>query len=1119
MDGTHSGSLTVTAANLTISDDDTAGTVIALSVSPTSVEEDAEGDVDGNVEITVTATLQGTKTRNADTVVALTSTLGGTATKDTDYTHTSLPASITIGAEKASGSATFKVNPTDDSDSEGTETIIVSGSLSGFTVNTATLNLADDDLPVITLSLDVDLGTIDNQTEVGENVSSRQVRVTAARDTNVNASAVTVTLSVQASSTATSGADYTALTSLPTIFIPANTASRGVTFNLAPKQDVTVEGDETIVLGGTATGFNVTGTTLTLKDDDTASTGIALSVSPASLAESAASTAVTVTARLNAGAYATDTTVALALDEVNSTATKGTDYADPGTLATITIPAGRVSGTAKVNLNPTQDNLDEGTGETIRIEGTHAGVTPVLPVTSTDVTISDDDATPTHVDLSASPTSVREDDTSATTITVSAKLQGSSTRTTATVVNLNSTLGGTATAGTGKDYTHTALSASSITIPVGQSSGSATVTFNVTPLQDTDSEGTETILVSGTVPGNILTVNSAKVNLADDDLPVITLSLNPTSVGEDEETYIHELGYEVNTRQVRVTASRDTALTTDAVTVTLSVGASSTATGGVDYSVWNPDGLAPKTPLTNLPTISIPTNAASGSAMFEIELVQDRIAEGNETIVIDGLVGDGTTFSVDAATLTLTDDDAASAGITLSVYPASIGESANSTGVNVSAQVDAGAFTTDTTVTLALDEGNSTATKGTDYADPGTLPTITIPAGQTTGLAMIYIDPTQDNIDEGTGETIKVVGTHSRNLPVTAADITLVDDDTATTIVDLSASTGSIAENGSTTTITVSATLAAWSSDYAVWQPAQGLATRTTDTVVTLNGTLGGTATAGSGNDYTHTALSATSITIPAGQTSGSTTVTFNVTPIQDTTVEGTETIQVTGSATGFTVNPARINLTDDDRPSIASVALVSTPPYKLGDTVRARVTFNEAVDVNGSPVLQLRFATNYGRKDMTFDTTRSTTNTTTLEFTYTVRMPDLSTDGIAFYANQLRLPQGATIRRTGTTVDADLAYSKVDHNPSHTVDALAPPLTRIAAFRSEVVLYYHPNLVWSAPPEVLDTDSIPDASDFVVRVNGQQSGSGSLRSGADQRLCGEAHLGATFAVTVARHQ
>ena len=1097
----NSAITTLNPATLTITDDDTASTVIDLSFTPNSVNES-----DGGTATTITAikaTLKGDKTRGVDTVVKLASALSGNATAGTgeDYTQGgTLPSgtiTISAGTQSKTETTSFTITPLQDTLSEGTETILLAGAAcqvaestcptgKAFTVNAAKVSIVDDDLPVVTLSLDPD--------SVGENAGSTQVRVTATRDTSRTTDAVAVSVTVGAAgSTAERGAgkDYRSAATV-TVNIAQNAASGSATVTVTPQQDVTHEGDETIVFGGQVgdgTTFSVDAATLTVTDDDTASTAIALSVSPTSVAESAVATTVTVKATLNSGAYATDTTVALALDTVNSTATQGTDYAGlTGTLPTITIAAGETSGTKTISVNPTQDNIDEGTGETIKLTGTHAGVTPVLTVNAVDLTVSDDDATPTHVDLSASlsRTSLREDDTTAATVTVSARLQGDSTRTTDTVVNLNSTLGGTATAGAGKDYTHTALSPTSITIPKGQSSGSATVTFDVTPLQDTESEGTETILVSGTATN--LTVNSAKVSLVDDDLPLITLSLDPASIGEADQSYDAELFHNVPRRQVTVTATRDTGRTTQAATVNLTVGAEgSTAVSDQDYQYLGDAQLV----------ITIAENAASGSAAFSLELLQDRTAEGNETIVIGGAVGDGATFNVDPATLTLTDDDLGSGAVTLAAYSATIDESAGRTAVSVRAMLDAGASTMDTTVTLALDESNSTASKGADYVDPGTLPTITIPAGQVAGMVTVFIDPVQDNIDEGDGETIRISGTHSTGLPVSAAELTITDDDTATTIVNLSASPDSVAEDGSATTITVTASLAEWSPANRVWQPSRGLATHDTATKVTLNSALGGTATLNTDYSVT-TALSPTSITIPAGQSSA--TASFSITTQTDTDVEGTETVVVSGSASGFTVNPATVSLVDDERPSITSVALVSTGPYKAGDTVRARVTFSEAVDVTGSPVLQLRFASNYGRKNMAFDTTKSLTNTTTLEFTYTVRPPNISTQGIAFYANQLTLPAGAAIRRTGTTVEADLAHARVDHNADHKVDALTPPLTRVSAFRSEVVLHYHPNLIWAAPPETLDANSVPAAGDFEVWVSGRRV---SLASSNPVRISG----------------
>ena len=171
----------------------------------------------------------------------------------------------------------------------------------------------------------------------------------------------------------------------------------------------------------------------------------------------------------------------------------------------------------------------------------------------------------------------------------------------------------------------------------------------------------------------------------------------------------------------------------------------------------------------------------------------------------------------------------------------------------------------------------------------------------------------------------------------------------------------------------------------------------------------------------------------------------------------------------------------------VSAVALVSTPTvdadgdgtndtYKPGDTVRARVTFNSAVDVTGSPVLKLQFAESSGEKTMTFDTARSRTNTTTLEFTYTVAAGNLSTQGIAFLADKLSVGPGASIlgaqagQLSGTAVD--LSFAKVDHDPGHKVDGVKP---RLAATNTISV---------TSSPGTDGTYGIGDVIDVTVRFN-----------------------------------
>ena len=95
-------------------------------------------------------------------------------------------------------------------------------------------------------------------------------------------------------------------------------------------------------------------------------------------------------------------------------------------------------------------------------------------------------------------------------MTVTATLNGESTRTEATVVTIG-TLSGTAT----KDTDYTATSLASITIAANSSSGTGALT--ITPTDDSIVEGDETITIPGTttVPG--LSVSDAIITLTDDD--------------------------------------------------------------------------------------------------------------------------------------------------------------------------------------------------------------------------------------------------------------------------------------------------------------------------------------------------------------------------------------------------------------------------------------------------------------------------------------------------------------------------------------------------------------------------------------------------------------------------
>ena len=452
-------------AQVAVTDDDASG--LTLTVQP-----DALAESDAATEVTVTAAWDaGTRAEATEVTVSVG---GGSATSGTDYTAVD-DFTLTIAATESTGTGTFMLTPTQDSVSEGSETIDVTGVATDFTVTKATMTLTDDETAPGTITLTTD------PTSVGEDASATEVTVTATLGGSVTlAGATEVTVSV-GGGTATSGTDYTAVDNL-TLTIAATQSTGTGTFTLTPTQDSVSEGDETIDVTGTASDFTITKAEMTLTDDETAPTAITLTTAPSSVREDASATEVTVTATLGGSvtlASATEVTVSVG----GGSATSGTDYTAVDNF-TLTIAATQSTGTGTFTLTPTQDSVSEG-NETIDVTGTASDFT----ITKATMTLTDDETAPGTIALTTAPISVGEDD-SATQVTVTATLGGSVTLASATEVAV-SVGGGSATSGT--DYT--AVTDFTLTIAATESTG--TGTFTLTPTQDSVSEGDETIDVTG----------------------------------------------------------------------------------------------------------------------------------------------------------------------------------------------------------------------------------------------------------------------------------------------------------------------------------------------------------------------------------------------------------------------------------------------------------------------------------------------------------------------------------------------------------------------------------------------------------------------------------------------
>ena len=761
------------------------------------------------------------------------------------------------------------------------------------TVASASITLTSEDLRRIQLSVD---DTSIDETET----DGATVNVTATMLDGTVGTNTTVTLTF--AGTAGHGTDYTASGS---VTIPANTSSFTQEITITPIDNRIVEAaNKTIIVGGTATNFRVLdAATIELVNNDIVSTEITLSATPDRLPESAGS-AVTVTAELNAGAAASDLTVMVSLSSVSGGATAGDDYRDPGTL-TLTIPARSVSGTVSFDLDPVDDNRDED-DEQISIGGSSS-----LTVNGTSVVLTDDDTASNIIDLSVSPARIGEG-ASATPVTVTATLRGPATRAVDTPLVLAVVTGSTAD---GTDYTITGLG-SVVTMAAGMSSVVVTG-VSITPTPDDEVERDETIVIGGSVQG--FTVNRATITLVDDDSPSTSVTL---SVDAANASISEEAGGVVG---VPVTAVLDGGLLDRDVTVSLTF--SGTATRGRNTADPGADYLA--APVR--PVVTIPAGQRSAVVVLGFLPLDDLVDEGDgETIVVGGTASGR--LGVNAATITLADDDTLTQEIDLTVSDSSVGEDESSAAVVVTATLRGeGARTTDTRVGLSLGSAG-TASAGVDYRmSPDPLGTVVIPAGEFSGTGTIRVRPIQDREVEGADETIVVRGT-LKDFTVNPATINLVDDDSPSTSVTLRVSSARLSESSGRRTIRVTADLDG--------------GTRASDVEVRLS--LSGSAEGG-GVDYAASGEpldSLVDIVIEAGEPRGF--ATFDLDLVDDRIDEDDgEVIVVGGTATvadggeALSVNGAAITISDNDTVKPEIVLSVGPPSLDESTTTAQTVTVN----------------------------------------------------------------------------------------------------------------------------------------------------------------------------------
>jgi hypothetical protein len=596
-------------------------------------------------------------------------------------------AMITIPVGQSSASSAPVVPRADDADVQGTQTQTIavastSGGSYSSLVTTATVDTSvSDDTDITTASIGASAASV---TEGGSIV------YTVSLSAPVTGSPLVVTLS-----------------NGQTITLPVGQSSgTSAPFDVRA-DDVQLQGTDTIAVtitgttGGNFEALTTSGTATTTVGDDADASTVTLTASAATVAEGGSIVYTATTSSPVAGSP-------LVLTLANG--------------QTITIPVGASSASSAPFAVRPDDAQVQGTDTvTNSITGASGGNFEALISTGSPSTTVTDDADGSSITLTASAASVAEGGSITYTATVSAPVTGSPL-----VVTLSN--------------------GQTVTIPVGQSSASATP-FNVR-VDDALVQGTDTLAV--TITG---TTGGAYESLA------ITGGAASTSVTDDADA-----------TTVSLTASSATVTEGGSVVYTATL---SNAVAGTPFVVT----------LSNGQTITIPVGQSSGSSAPFAVRADDAQVQGIDTLSVSVATTAGGNFEAVTATGTVSTtvtDDADPTTVTVSASAANVTE-----GGSIVYTVALSNAVTGSPLTITLSNGQS----------------VTIPVGQSSASTAAF-NVRADDVQSQPGDTLNVTVTGSTGgnfeaLTPTGSAVTIVSDDADVSTVTLSASAASVAEGGS----------------------------------------------------------------------------------------------------------------------------------------------------------------------------------------------------------------------------------------------------------------------------------------------------------------------------------
>ncbi len=534
--------------------------------------------------------------------------------------------------------------------------------------------------------------------------------------------------------------DYTAV--LSDLVIPKGQTSASTTLVLTPVDNEVVNDARTfnvVATIGSADDAPEVTETITIVDDETQSTQIMLTASPAEVKAGTGANNVTITGTLDGQSFDEDVDIVLVvttdtdadgdMDDADKAATRDTEYT--AILRGLTIKAGEVTGSQTISITPLAGG-DKKIGLT-------ALKSPVKNDDDEDVTVTTTVITLKDGDPETGPGVLAFEDDVDVVSTVFEYVVGTA---------IEPYVLPAATGGIG-DKTYSV----SATLPAGLVFDAETRTLSGTPLTAGDATVVYTVIDSAPDP-----VNTAVLSLTFEIGTAPPATVRVASVTATHSS-IRENG---ETTSILLTATL-AAPAAKAETILFTIAAPSSGTPAVrdaDYTaVLGGSGV-------------IAVGETQGRTMLTLTPLDNAEVDGNKYLGVEASASGGSART----DIKIADDETPSTSLALSVSPHTLSEDAGVTQLTVTAMLDGKALDAAATVTISIDPA-SAATRDLDYSALFN-PSLVIPAGSTSGSLTFLIDPTADNEDEG-NETITLIGA-SEGLTSTSADITLADAGTET---------------------------------------------------------------------------------------------------------------------------------------------------------------------------------------------------------------------------------------------------------------------------------------------------------------------------------------------------